>query len=176
VVPVPNQLANVLHDVCRISVRINNIIIIISGMLVIWLLFSAASARCFTQPFHSLSHQTSGRRDLLDWRHHLLAPWRIWVFSIGRKDRARRIPQERGIPRRIELRQMINNRLWQSLPSIIPRCYIACAVTSNTRGVSLSGESASLAKSCWKLRHTQYSSPWNDGFGATDRLYCIVSI
>jgi hypothetical protein len=26
---------------------------------------------------------------------------------------------------------------------------------------------------CWKLRHTQYSSHWNDGFGATHRVYCI---
>jgi hypothetical protein len=26
---------------------------------------------------------------------------------------------------------------------------------------------------CWKLRHTQYSSHWNDGFGATDRVSCI---
>jgi hypothetical protein len=26
---------------------------------------------------------------------------------------------------------------------------------------------------CWKLQHTQYSSHWNDGFGATDRVYCI---
>jgi hypothetical protein len=36
-------------------------------------------------------------------------------------------------------------------------------------------QSLSIAEWCWKLRHTQYSSHWNDGFGATDRLYCIVS-
>jgi hypothetical protein len=30
-----------------------------------------------------------------------------------------------------------------------------------------------LTENCWKLRHTQYSSHWNDGFGATDRVSCI---
>jgi hypothetical protein len=29
------------------------------------------------------------------------------------------------------------------------------------------------AKSCWKLRHTQYGSHFNDSFGATDRVSCI---
>jgi hypothetical protein len=51
------------------------------------------------------------------------------LFYYGRKDRARRIPPERGIPRRIELRQNINTivLLLQSNDY-----YIACAVTSNT--------------------------------------------
>jgi hypothetical protein len=48
----------------NVHCKLRSIIIIISGMLVIWLLFSAASTRCFTQPFHSLNRQTSGHRNL----------------------------------------------------------------------------------------------------------------
>jgi hypothetical protein len=52
----------------------------------------------------------------------------------GRKDRARRIPQEKGIPRKLELRQIIiiikiNTIV---LPLQFNDYYIACAVTSNS--------------------------------------------
>jgi hypothetical protein len=34
-------------------------------------------------------------------------------------------------------------------------------------------EALVITTGCWKLRHTQYRSHWNDGFGATDRVSCI---
>jgi hypothetical protein len=49
----------------------------------------------------------------------------------GRKDRARRIPQEKGIPRKLELRQIIIKINIIVLPLQFNDYYIACAVTSN---------------------------------------------
>ena len=52
----------------------------------------------------------------------------------SRKDRARRMPQEKGIPRKLELRQRQYNTICRSLPITYNSnaYYIACAVTSNT--------------------------------------------
>src|SRR5271170_7477336 len=48
----------------------------------------------------------------------------------GRKDRARRMPQEKGIPRKLELRQLQYNTIVLLLQ--FNDNYIACAVTSNS--------------------------------------------
>ena len=50
----------------------------------------------------------------------------------GRKDGARRKPQEKGIPRKLELRQRQYNTICRSLLTYNSNAYyIACAVTSN---------------------------------------------
>jgi hypothetical protein len=71
----------------------------------------------------------------------------IKMFSIkdyGRKDRARRIPQEKGNPRRIELRHIKTDQyktLCRSLQNYHSNdYYIACAVTSNNLQELLSFE------------------------------------
>jgi hypothetical protein len=65
---------------------------------------------------------------------------RDWIQLIGRKlahttavkGRARRMPQEKGIPRKLELRKRQYNTLCRSLQNSHSNdYYIACAVTSN---------------------------------------------